>query len=496
MEYIIVQAGGKGTRLKQYTKNKPKAIVPVDNLPILFHLFRKYPDKKFVIIGDYKKDVLEKYLKTFAKVKYLLVDGSDGTGTCAGVKKALKIIPQDKSFMLIWSDLVLPDEFEMPEENGNWIGVSKDFPCRWCYENGEFREERSENQGVAGCFLFENKNVIQDVPDSGEFVRWLQSKGLKFKEVGLYRTKEYGLVETIETPVSGRCRPFNRITMTDEYIIKEGIDKQGKDLAVREKKWYKYCQQFNFDAIPYIYEYEPFKMERINGKNIFEYDFSHDEKRVILKKLVDNLNELHSMEKDQPDYFSIDNAYFSKTMERLNQVRDLIPFADKKEISINGRKCRNVFYYQDELHNLVKNICCESFCFIHGDCTFSNMMLRNGNEPVLIDPRGYFGYTELLGDPLYDWAKLYYSIRGNYDQFNLKRFTLDIEEKEVFLNIESNNWEDMEDEFLSYITEEQRKDIKLIHAIIWLSLTTYAWEDYDSICGAFYNGLYYLEEML
>jgi hypothetical protein len=38
--------------------------------------------------------------------------------------------------------------------------------------------------------------------------------------------------------------------------------------------------------------------------------------------------------------------------------------------------------------------------------------------------------------------------------------------------------------------------IKLIHAVIWLSLTTYAWQDYDSICGAFYNGLYYLEEVL
>ena len=38
--------------------------------------------------------------------------------------------------------------------------------------------------------------------------------------------------------------------------------------------------------------------------------------------------------------------------------------------------------------------------------------------------------------------------------------------------------------------------IHLLHAIIWLSLTTYAWEDYDSICGAFYNGLYYLEEAL
>ena len=60
MDYIIIQAGGKGTRLGYLTKNKPKALTPVENLPMIFHLFRKYPDKRFVIIADYKKDVLHK----------------------------------------------------------------------------------------------------------------------------------------------------------------------------------------------------------------------------------------------------------------------------------------------------------------------------------------------------------------------------------------------------------------------------------------------------
>ena len=39
VDYIVIQAGGKGTRLKHLTKNKPKGIVPVNNLPIIFHLF-------------------------------------------------------------------------------------------------------------------------------------------------------------------------------------------------------------------------------------------------------------------------------------------------------------------------------------------------------------------------------------------------------------------------------------------------------------------------
>mgnify|MGYP001072052072 CR=1 FL=1 len=117
--------------------------------------------------------------------------------------------------------------------------------------------------------------------------------------------------------------------------------------------------------------------------------------------------------------------------------------------------------------------------------------------PILIDPRGYFGFTELFGDPAYDWAKLYYSIVGNYDQFNLKRFVLKIEEKEVLLDITSNHWEDMEETFFDLLDDAiSEKQIKLIHAIIWLSLTTYAWEDYDSICGAFYKGLLVLREVL
>ena len=73
MDHIIVQAGGRGSRLEYLTDNRPKALVPIDNLPMLFHLFRKYPDKRYVVIADYQKDVLREYLSAFADVKYQIV---------------------------------------------------------------------------------------------------------------------------------------------------------------------------------------------------------------------------------------------------------------------------------------------------------------------------------------------------------------------------------------------------------------------------------------
>lgn len=501
MEYIIVQAGGKGVRLKYLTKNKPKALVPVENLPMLFHLFHQYPDKRYVIISDYKKEVLREYLASFASVKYQVIEAM-GTGTCAGIGQATDLIPENEPFMLVWSDLILPKDFKLPEEyltkgipQSDYIGISETFPCRWSYKDGTFTEESSEENGVAGFFLFTDKGKLRNVPDSGELVRWMRQEYMHYKKISLAGTREFGLIEEYEKLKAQKCRPFNRVAIEGNQFIKEAVDAQGEKLAERECAWYAKVKKENITVLPKIYAAYPLKMEYIKGKNIYEYDLDYEDKKQILKRLVSALKEIHALEQIPADSFSMKEAYFNKTMDRLKKIEDLIPFARDREITINGRRCRNVYYHKRELEKRLEELRCDNFFLIHGDCTFSNLMLRENGEPVMIDPRGYFGYTELFGDVRYDWAKMYYSIVGNYDRFNLKDFQLDIAKDEISLKIASNHWEELEKDFFD-MTGADESEIKLIHAIIWLSLTTYAWQDYDSICGAFYNGLYYLEEIL
>ena len=544
MNYIIVQAGGKGTRLKHLTRNKPKALVPVENLPMLFYLFRKYPDKRFVIIADYHKEVLREYLAAFADVKYQVVEAS-GSGTCGGVKQAVSLIPDGEPFMLIWSDLILPEGFELPagyadeaahdgiasgaqrkvssaDDGGeaqlrDYIGISTTFPCRWSYRGGEFVEERSTEHGVAGFFLFRDRSVIKEVPESGELVRWMRDQGLRFGEVSLAGTREFGLLEEYEKLSQMKTRPFNRITIEGDVLTKEPVDSQGLSLAERESAWYEKAKSLSITGIPAIYETKPLKMEVIRGKNIYECDLPLEEKKRILKQLVDTLENLHRSDAVPADSFSMREAYYNKTVQRLSKIQDLVPFGRERTIRVNGRECRNVFYCKRELERALEKLTCDRFPFIHGDCTFSNLMLRDNGEPVFIDPRGYFGFTRLYGDARYDWAKLYYSIVGNYDRFNLKKFSLEIcghsvvdgevlknltesgsgagSDSDVRLTIESNGWEALGDDFFA-LTGTDPWEIKLLHAVIWLSLTTYAWQDYDSICGAFYNGIVKLNEVL
>lgn len=498
INYIIVQAGGKGTRMEKLTHNKPKALVPIQNLPMLFHLFRKYPEKKYLIIGDYKYDVLEQYLSAFADVAYQMINARGMKGTCAGLSEALAAVPDNEAFMLTWCDLILPEEYNIPDKVDNYIGISKDFRCRWRYENGIFSENASEEYGVAGHFLFKDKSMLADVPSEGEFVRWLSEKNYIFTELPLHKTKEYGLISEYNKLKAQKCRPFNKLIIECDVIVKEGIDEQGRELAVRERAWYAKLAEKNFKNIPRIYELDPLKMERINGKNIYEYtDISFERKKEILTQIIDCLHSVQNLEYVDSDRESYYEAYIGKTFKRLEKVKTLVPFAKNEYVTVNGRTCRNVFYVREELEKKVDQYFPEKFKLLHGDCTFSNMLLKNESIPMMIDPRGYFGTTEFYGDPAYDWVKVYYSVVGNYDQFNLKRFDLDIRDQDVELKIESNHWEDMEETFFDLLKDEVTPEqIKLLHAIIWLSLTTYAWEDYDSICGAFYNGLYYLEEAL
>ncbi len=495
VDYIVVQAGGMGTRLEHLTTNKPKALVPVENLPMIFHLFRRFPDKRFVVIADYHREVMREYLAAFADVDYQVVDAA-GSGTCSGVAQALALVPEDEPFMLVWSDLILPASFELPAGDRDWVGISQTFECRWSHADGHFVEERSRERGVAGLFVFQDKSTLSDIPASGELVRWLAQQGLTFDELGLAGTREFGLLPEYELLALEKTRPFNRASVVGETFIKEPLDEQGRSLARREAGWYRHAVKLGVNSIPELYEFEPLTIEKIDGGNIYEYPhLPLDSKRGILADVTAALRDLHSLESAPADPFSTREAYYGKTVERLKAVRDLIPFTDRKTITVNGRECRNVYLYKRDLERALDAVSVERFAFIHGDCTFSNLMLRGGTEPVFIDPRGYFGHTALHGDPNYDWAKLYYSVVGNYDQFNLKNFRLSLTPEAARLTVDSNGWESLEGDLFALSGADPRT-IKLLHAVIWLSLTTYAWHDYDSICGAFYNGIYYLEEAL
>ena len=500
LDYIVIQAGGLGSRLESLTRNKPKALVPVNNLPMIFHLFKKYPKKKFIIIGDYKFDVLARYLEIFADVEYILTK-SVGKGNVAGLKQALNFIPEEKNFLLIWSDLI-PSENFSPENlaEGNYIGITDSFTCSWSYFEGLLEKKTIDGYGVAGCFIFKDKKFLESIPTEGSFTRWLAAQNFELREMPMQGTVEVGTVESFKKNSSSgnRCRPYNKMTFDGDKVIKEALTAEAQKLLQAEIDWYeKISSRQNF-GIPKIFSTKPLTMERINGNNICVSDVPDDRKPAVIKRMVDCLKSLHELDKTPANPFDMEKDYYQKTLARVRKIVPVIPFANDSFIKINGKNLKNPLIHLQAFHEMTERTQKNKtpFGIIHGDCTFSNTLLDESDNIYLIDARGYFGNTKFVGDVDYDWAKMYYSIVAAFDQFNIKNFDIEITDSEVNFSIGKSGWEKFGDYFFSLIPDRNPQRIKFIHSIIWLSLASHCWEDYDSMCLAFYNGVELWNEVL
>ena len=421
-------------------------------------------------------------------------------GNASGIKEALLYIPDNEAFMLIWSDLILSEKLDFNNlSQGCYVGVTDNFECSWSFINGKLENKPSDLNGLAGCFLFDSKKYFAGFPLEGSFARWLKETEIVLREMSMADSVEVSTIEAIRKVDSGvhRCRPYNHLNFLSDKVIKTGLTKEANLLIDREVQWYSEIAKYGFKETPKIYSANPLTMERIHGKNIFKADLDDKQKRETIEKLVDSLNCLHNSKEVETDYFDLFEEYYRKTIRRISSIRSAIPFTENEYIQINGRKCGNIFFNTDLFEQKVKEVLYDTrFGPIHGDCTLSNTIIDNSGYIYFIDARGYFGKHAINGDIYYDWAKLYYSINGRFDQFNIKKFNFQINDKEVLFEIQPNNWEHLTDYFLSKIEDCNLDKIKLIHAIIWLSLASHAWEDYDSLCVAFYNGIYLLDEWM
>ena len=235
-------------------------------------------------------------------------------------------------------------------------------------------------------------------------------------------------------------------------------------------------------------------MQRINGKHIWELeDLTQREQRSILSDIIYTLDDLHSRSERVANEQAITNVYISKTQNRVKSVQQIIPNFDRESFTVNGVKCYNLFHprystWWDKIDTALQT---DTFTPIHGDPTFSNTIIDKNLKAWFIDPRGSFDKPGIYGDPLYDFAKVYYSAVGGYDTFNRRKFKLHIDNDtcEILMG-EPDTARIAQDVFEELMSD--MPSIELLHGLIWLSLSGYAKDDIDSIIGSFYNGLFWL----
>lgn len=104
---VVILAGGKGSRISEYTKILPKPMIKIGSKPILEHIIEyyiKFGFNDFVIASGYKHRIIKNYFKqkNFFPAKIEVINTGVETLTGSRIKKLANIL--NETFMLTYGD--------------------------------------------------------------------------------------------------------------------------------------------------------------------------------------------------------------------------------------------------------------------------------------------------------------------------------------------------------------------------------------------------------
>jgi dTDP-glucose pyrophosphorylase len=205
--YIVVMAGGKGSRLKKFTKKNPKPMLIVNGKPILESIIGNgvlQGFENYVITINYLGEKIKKYFKDgskfYAKISY--VKENKPLGTAGSLFFLKKYIFDD--FIVTNGDLVTNIKYEeiikshIKNKADFTVGIKQD---RWSCSYGvvELKGEKVEKikekpvinlNLIAGVYVINPKllNLIKrpDYLDMTDFIRVLIKKNKKIFAFPIY----------------------------------------------------------------------------------------------------------------------------------------------------------------------------------------------------------------------------------------------------------------------------------------------------------------------
>ena len=105
---VVILAGGKGTRISEYTKSIPKPMIEVGKKPLIVHIMQHYAKfgfKDFIVAAGYKQEIIKKYFKNkdFGwNIK--IINTGKNTMTGGRLKRLEKYLKDEKCFMFTYGD--------------------------------------------------------------------------------------------------------------------------------------------------------------------------------------------------------------------------------------------------------------------------------------------------------------------------------------------------------------------------------------------------------
>ncbi len=137
LKKILILAGGRGTRMKHLTKDKPKVLIDVLGKPFLHYVLQRIDQagfKEIIIVGGYKFKEMQKFLNKYKnKFNIKLINqyrkvGQDKYGTACALWAAREHIENQNFVAINGDDLFSPKDLNAlahKNDNFTYLGVLK-----------------------------------------------------------------------------------------------------------------------------------------------------------------------------------------------------------------------------------------------------------------------------------------------------------------------------------------------------------------------------------
>ena len=509
----VIVGAGLATRLTPISTVIPKVLVNWYHDPILIHQIDLYrnilkADEIIVLVPEYDVGVVEAFLldKGVEGIEVLGIDKPLGSAyaisECCKYGRNL----DSENVVFNWSD-VLPFpscSYKAYSEQGFWdrdVVYTFGKESRYQFKEGLMQNVGSTGGNVIGVYQFRDFKPID-------------SEGDLVEVYDLFNHEQEDLLDVVDIGdmtkllqahrIEIRSRSFNALEIKQDEVIKTSLDESSRLLQSKEVAWYQeMSKHVPFDGVRVAdfirWDDNKLALERIFGRCLSEYQ------GPLLNSYI---NDLVSFTKEfpvsiRPDPWIVREDYEIEFLRKVHTRNEAIgnlldQFAHIRVIN-NIRIDMNVPDLIRETYEQILKYAPTEYSLIHGDPNFSNIIVEesieyeNGSRSdglVLIDPRGYFGTTNLYGPRDYDLAKYLYAMSG-YDKFNHQPdwAGLRINGDSAFVAIEPlvENWE-----------KHPRfgRVHRLMVGVIWMCLAGYFKNNPYKSLAAYFYGLYLMRKNL
>ncbi|MDR3039872.1 MAG: hypothetical protein LBU71_03895 [Acinetobacter pittii] len=519
--FLIMSAAYVDLELQSEFGVLPPSLLPLGNRRLFQHqnnIIPKDSEKYISLPESYQLSNLDK--KWLDDNKLNIISVPDGLSLGASLVATLSLIdiaPNDH-LQLMFGDTLFT---ELPagvdiialsevEDSYNWATIDDNSNSELLLSHQNLSQQN--RQVICGYFSFSQPRLlIRNITQSHwDFFSGLKryNEHTKLHAVNSKKWLDFGHVNTYYRSKAKFTtqRAFNELTINTEYIEKSSNSNNKKIIA--EASWFNnlpdnlknYIPQFmgsNNNHHQYKYRLEYLHHTALNELYVFT-----DLPVIVWKNIFNSCFQF--IKKCQRNPSNEKNTYLKKLFNEKTEQR-LKQYCDNKKINID-----DCWLYQNSSTSL-KDILLLSekylprknlpSCIIHGDFCFSNILYDFRTHRIkIIDPRGIDNdhNITIYGDSRYDIAKLCHSVLGMYDWIVAGYYNVKIENREIYFEIENNNYE-IQSLFIEMIKDEFDLSIENLYAMqiqLFLSMLPLHTDDIERQNALFSNAFRLYHDLL